>query len=293
MAEQDLSYPDTVSVWILAVLIAALLIQTGVGTTVNILGVVASLALLVCASAQMPITLFTHNCSASRLLISVAQVAGQLGISALELCYVLFTWNRSRSLLRIELRTMYPHLQSLVTATPLICCIPIIPCILRNTLQSPCKDGAPSNLLFKWLYLISLGIDGAGIIIFDWLCLYGFAKFLMKTVAPGESVSEDFLLIAWSGVVTIGFCFLALIVYGIGTSLAILGNDVYSNLCDSLIYTIFTCMFSTLLLLKIRLHWLHLRERAELKKRIEEVLPGTLALDHTGKFSAAPKLGTI
>ncbi|KAJ3070344.1 hypothetical protein HDU98_006625 [Podochytrium sp. JEL0797] len=221
--------------------------STGV-TPFNKAWLIGCVALFVMTSLEVIVVILHHNTEQS----GAAYLLQNFAVCVAEICYVSFSWSRSRSLVKHVSKQLETFMITFTRVFPLITITQLIPTCMAVFIPGTL---AKVSLYFATFWAIA-------IIIYDGISLYCFSAFLNRTIIPGDSVSSrpdpTFITVSVYGSVSCISILAALVAY---IPVAIFGRDsVCSNLLGAVTDGLLTLAFAAMLVMKVKLFWMRREE---------------------------------
>ncbi|KAJ3070345.1 hypothetical protein HDU98_006626 [Podochytrium sp. JEL0797] len=211
---------------------------------------IGCVALFVMALSEATAVILHHNTEQS----GAAYLLENFALCVGEICYVTFSWSRSRSLVKHVSKQLETFMITFTRVFPLITMTQMIPTCMAVFI--------PGTLAESPLYFATSIITPIAIIIYDGISLYCFSAFLNRTIIPGDSVSSrpdpTFITVSVYGTISCIAILFALCMY---VPVAIFGREgVCSNLLGAVIDVLLTVVFVAMLVMKVKLFWMRREE---------------------------------
>ncbi|KAJ3070343.1 hypothetical protein HDU98_006624 [Podochytrium sp. JEL0797] len=209
---------------------------------------IGCVALLVMTLSEVTAVILHHNTEES----GAAYLLQNFAVCVAEICYVSFSWSRSRSLVKHVSNQLETFMITFTRVFPFITMSQMIPTCMAVFIPGTLEE---VSLYFATFWAIA-------IIFYDGISLYCFSAFLNRTIIPGDSVSSrpdpTFITVSVYGSVSCISILAALVAY---IPVAIFGRDsVCSNLLGAVTDGLLTLAFAAMLVMKVKLFWMRREE---------------------------------
>ncbi|KAI8617405.1 hypothetical protein BC830DRAFT_1113671 [Chytriomyces sp. MP71] len=231
------------------------LVQTMIFTPVNVLLVIVSASLNVLYPVQAlsySVVLEGMKVGVSRERPPVLEAIIAICVATSEVGYILYSWIRSRSLVKSQFPKCYQFARSLMRASPVMYLLQCIPAVIKA-----CEISFINSSTLTVAHNIMIGICAMIFLVMDTLFLSVFIIHLRKW---NMTEQKDFTIIAFFGLMG---CVLAFVSTGAFLVSSAYGQGPMGSLLYTVCVSLFELIGSCMLLIKVRLFLLREEENRD------------------------------